>query len=524
MIDGDLLDFAKKIYQPLENEYLQNVNSFSYGVPRAFYGKNREKTEAWMRPLWLISSLADLGLVPDKVLYKIVNGIGMGVNEKSEYYWGDIDNYDQIIVELASLSFFIIKQPSLFKSLLTKDDLYNIESYLNQVNNVSIPNNNWVFFRILINTALKKIDLRYSSTQITNDLNLLHSLYKGGGWYSDGGRFDYYNAWAFHFYGLIYAKEIKEHNPKLYVILVDRAQLFAKDYCQFFEPNSGTPIPFGRSMLYRFCTGSFYSALLYLDDPGINNNEMFRQLKKQVSFWQSQDIVDDKGFLSLGFTYPNESFLEDYNGFGSAYWATKLFICLPMSRQEAIETYNKNLAPKIKSVVINGTLLLRNGILYPTNQEVFEKYGLEKYLKFAYSYRSGFSIDNDNHLVVSIDKDVHKSGLNIRSFVNKFFLFREWNIAEGVRIKTLIIPFSKSHLRIHHIKNKTKTSIKVDDYGFCHPTKLGAETASRSLMSSSKKMTKHISRLNLLQLDCYITSISSIVKKQRIMLNYFTDK
>lgn len=508
--------FAKKLFIPLEAEYLKSQNYFDYGSARAFYGSRREQIEAWLRPLWIVSSLLDIDAVSSDVLERILKGIKDGVDPRSELYWGDLTDNDQLIAELPGLSFFIMNHSALFYDNFSREEIANLTRYLDQANHVAIPKNNWLFFRVLINCALQTFGHSSSTSYIDAAMDQIDECYQGNGWYSDGGRLDYYNAWAFHFYGLIYAKYVTQSDPETHEKLVARARRFAKDFCLFFDSKTGASIPYGRSMLYRFCMGSFFAAVLYADADVLPRNVAAQYLQTHMAYWSRQDIFDDKGFLMLGFLYPNDSFLEDYNGFGSAYWAVKSFIALPFP---AMPTASKqqSLTNDTSKRCIAGTMLLRNGVLYPGDQALFETYGKEKYRKFAYSWRASFSIENDNHLLITADGSKHyKSGEPQQSRIRFGQLFHNWQPSTELKVISWIIPLCHSHVRIHYVRNYGRAHLVINDYGFPLDDKDRAcVSAKRLFVSTPLRLAKGSS---LYHKECYTPYIETATKRKRFFL------
>ncbi len=70
--------------------------------------KEVQELEAFLRPLW--------GLAPyltqqeDSFMETYLSGIIAGTDPESPDYWGVVEDFDQRIVEMASLSTFTIKQ------------------------------------------------------------------------------------------------------------------------------------------------------------------------------------------------------------------------------------------------------------------------------------------------------------------------------------------------------------------------------------------------------------------------------
>src|SRR5699024_6189 len=153
-------------------------------------------------------------------------------------------------------------------------------------------------------------------------LEKIDSFYLGNGWYSDGKNFqrDYYVAFAFHFYGLLYSRFSKDAHAEKFK---KRAVRFSEDFIYWFD-ETGRSLPFGRSLTYRFAHVSFWVALI-LSDVYEKTPYSLGQIKKLIldhlCFWKEQPITASaNGNLSIGYGYSQQLLSEDYNSPGSPMW------------------------------------------------------------------------------------------------------------------------------------------------------------------------------------------------------------
>ena len=128
-----------------------------------------------------------------------------------------------------------------------------LKKWLSHALACKIPKNNWTFFKVLIRVALYQCGDPLAKNELTQELALIDSMYIGDGWYVDGKvtQRDYYVAFAFHYYGLIYATFMKEEDPEWSERFIERATLFAQDFIYYFDED-GEALPYGRSQIYRF--------------------------------------------------------------------------------------------------------------------------------------------------------------------------------------------------------------------------------------------------------------------------------
>lgn len=173
----------------------------------AWYENASADMEAFARPLW--------GLVPfwagggsDSRFEKLyIDGLIDGADRNSKGFWGDCHDRDQRFVEMASIAYGLIFAPDKIWEPLSDSEKDRLEKWLVSINDKEVCDSNWIFFRILVNTAMKKIGRAYSAEVMEKDFARIDEFYLGGGWYKDGihGQTDYYIPFAFHFYGLVYA-------------------------------------------------------------------------------------------------------------------------------------------------------------------------------------------------------------------------------------------------------------------------------------------------------------------------------
>jgi hypothetical protein len=133
----------------------------------------------------------------------------------------------------------------------------NLVSYLLHARKFDYADNNWKFFRVLVDIALDRLGIEHDRSLTKAYLAELDGFYIGDGWYRDGNvrRVDHYIAFAMHFYGLIYARLVEDDHAKRYR---ERAVAFAQDFRHWFA-DDGATLPFGRSLTYRFACAGFWA-------------------------------------------------------------------------------------------------------------------------------------------------------------------------------------------------------------------------------------------------------------------------
>ena len=441
-----------------------------YAQHRAWYDDTAGDMEAFARPLWgLVPYFAGGGSDKDfETLY--INGITEGTDPESETYWGVTGERDQRYVEMASIAYGMLFAADRLWEPLTDEAKNNLTKWLWQINEHDVCDSNWRFFRVLVNIALKKLGLRCSEEKLNEDLTRLDEFYIADGWYKDGvhGQTDYYIAFAFHFYGLIYAKAMENDDPKRAALYKERAAKFAKTFIYWFDED-GEALPYGRSLTYRFAQTAFWSACLIAGIRPFPMDVMKGLIKRNLDNWLEKDIFDHGGILSVGYDYPNLLMAEHYNAHGSPYWGLKAYAFLMLPDNHEFWTAEAAPMPALeKQIAVKSANMLisrRNGktVVYPTGENEYFDCGqiIPKYLKFAYSAHFGFNVMRsqislaeaapDNMLVFDIDGLIMVRRHFKAAKVESDRVIIKWSPFKGIDVKTTVIPTDEGHIREHEI-------------------------------------------------------------------------
>ncbi len=451
--------------------------------PIAHYGKQTCHLEMFSRICYGLIPLINYYHNKDMVDF-FNTEINLGCDKDNSAYWGDIAKSDQRIVEMLPMCLNLYFNRTSTWDTYSDKQKRNIINWMLQVNSLEISTNNWLFFRILVNAILqcieeKNLELSYKGRD--DDFERINSLYIGNGWYNDGyeKRVDYYTPFAFHFYGLLYSVICNDGYAEVFK---KRAKAFANIYIYFFSPD-GSSVPYGRSLTYKMASSAFWSVMAFVGElpfeAGVVKGILFRNLE----WWLERDIFDFNGVLSLGYTYPNLLMSEEYNAYGSSYWALKSFIFLLIDDnnifwQEKIGDLPQ-LSKKKTDYCGNFTIARDENhvVLFPNNKctGIFIEGFHAKYYKFAYSNIFGFAVPRgyqcykeeglDSVISVSTDNEVFYPRNELLQFkTTEEFLYSVWEPISGVLIHSFIIPGAPWHTRIHYIS--TSKDIVLRDAGF----------------------------------------------------------
>lgn len=459
---------------------------FYNGKIGSAYGKDIRVFEEFSRPLWGIFSII---ASKDNCINteKYIEAIKQGINPNAPMCFKKVTTKTrQIAVEMAVYGFGLAYCG---QELLKHFDLREIEqlvNWLNSINEIEIPEGNWLFFVVLVNVGLKKNNFNYSEEKLQSALDKIETFYLGEGWYNDGPaeQRDYYIPFALHFYGLLYSMLLPEEKEKQKY--QDRASEFAKDFIYWFD-GEGRSLPFGRSLTYRFAHVAFWSAM------AVSNNQTYPleitkgMIMRNLNWWKDQPMYTEKGHLSIGYSYPNLIMTEDYNAPGSPMWAFKAFIILLLPENHKFWKVEEAPYP----ILENRSNQVHAGFLveqdpndtsgYTLSGRQFSKgkimHNSEKYGKFCYSTYFGWNLTRDQDGIKNCACD-SALALSVKG-TNQFFtrseikehkqtndyIFSVWNYGDIAKIESYLIPIDyKWHIRIHKIE--TKYELETYEGGF----------------------------------------------------------
>lgn len=479
-----------KLVAPLKHHYSAGGAGLKIGAFAAGYGNRIGEMEGFSRVLWGMASYWAGGGTDKSLLELYQKGLANGTDPESEEYWGDLHDKDQRMVEMAAISYGLLMIPNLLWAPLDDRSKENLANWLYQINEYSQAENNWQFFKVIVNLALKSLGKKWSKEQVQIAMDKYESFYIGNGWYSDGKRpqKDYYTSFGIHFYCLLYSKFMEKEDPYHSSLFKGRAAEFAKTFIYWFD-DEGKALPFGRSLTYRFAEAAFFSACTLAGVEFGSWGVIKGIIERHLEYWIRQPIFDNGGVLTVGYTYPNLLMSEAYNAPGSAYWALKTFVFLALEESHPFWSAEAEPLPKLKSSLAvkecdmlichrdHEVVALTAG-QYPTLEHPF---AAEKYAKFAYSTQFGFCVSRSYHTIEQSGTDsmlafyVHGMHYIRRTCeeyrVTEHEVYSKWSPVEGIMVETWLIPEGSGHRRRHVITSSLPeyTPCIAYDCGFSYP-------------------------------------------------------
>lgn len=477
------------LIQPLKKYFLTGKSSIHFDETAAVHTRDIAGMEAFVRPLWgIVPYLAGGGTPPD-FLEEILSGIANGTDPNHAEYWGDPEDYDQRVAEMPIIALMLALLSENEMIDLSESEKQNICTWLYKANDVKVVNNNWNFFKVIINVSLKAIGFPFDQKEMEDGLLNIETFYLGDGWYSDGltNQKDFYISFAIHFYSLMYAKLMEKSDPQQAKKYKERAKQFSNDFIYWFSED-GSTFPFGRSMTYRFAQGAFWSALAFADVEAMRWGVLKGLVLRHLRWWFNRPILTGEGLLSIGYGYSNLSMAENYNAPGSPYWAFKIFLIAALpddhpfwaSEEEGLPDLKEVSIQKHPGMIISRDLKQKHIVALTSGQYAdFEPHhSAEKYSKFAYSNTYGFNISKgayglsnialDSMILFSEGDDYYRMRRKCDvAEIKDHALFSIWKPWDDVLIRTWLIPVSHWHVRIHHIT--TERSLHSIEGGFALP-------------------------------------------------------
>ncbi len=398
-----LADWALQLIRPAAAQIRPGSGRLDLGAWGADYDADAAEMEAFVRPLWGLAPLCAAGHDGPEA-QRFLRGIAAGTDPAHRDYWGAVGPSDQRMVEMAGIAFAWLLAPEQFWQPLSDAEKDRAAQWMRQINDQPPSDNNWLFFRVLVNLALARLGRDWSRSATEAALDRLESFHLGDGWYRDGMRqqIDYYTPMAFHFYGLLLARYGAAEFPEAAQRFRDRARQFAQGFQSFFAAD-GAAIPFGRSMTYRMAQSAFWAACAFAGEEVLPWPRLKALLLRNLRWWAGQQITDRDGVLSVGYAYANPLISEGYNGLGAPAWGLKSVLVLALGDHHpfwrAAEEPGAALPEGETTLPAAGFLLQRAGgqcTLLTGGQDARQFRGCDaKYGGFAYGTASPFSVPSD---------------------------------------------------------------------------------------------------------------------------------
>jgi hypothetical protein len=340
-------DSARRLLEPLAALMHPDRADLPITGAPSDHDAQADRLESYARPLTLAAFwLQSAPRTEDAALRARLGGwfrsaLVLGTDPASPHYWGPDASYHQHHVEMGLMAIALQLAPAALWDPLAPAEKAQVLRWFGTCRGSGIVNNNHLFMSVHILEFLGKQGAAHRTDRavINAHLNQLETMHRGGGWFEDGinQAYDHYNAYAFHFYGLMWSHLHGSSDPARATRWREWARPFIADYQHFFAASGEHPA-FGRSITYRFnCLNVFGLAVLERCTdvaPGL----LRRLCTRNLDFFLSRPIYQEQGALGPGFTDIFPKLIEMYSAPASPYWAAKGFTPLLLPPDHAFWT------------------------------------------------------------------------------------------------------------------------------------------------------------------------------------------
>ncbi|WP_119392392.1 DUF2264 domain-containing protein [Taklimakanibacter lacteus] len=466
---ADVENALKALVIPLERCRSPGGARVRLGPAAAWFDQAAADLEGFARPLWGLAA-AQAGGATWIDWKPIRRGLAAGTDPDHPEYWGDVRKHDQRLVELAVIGLSLRLVPDQIWHPLSAGEKERALAYFLAARQCEYHDGNWKFFRLMLDMGIKEIGGPDDPAGGESHIASLETNYLGEGWYRDGpgGYVDHYAAFIFHFLGLILARLTPEtETTRRYRA---RARQSIKDISRWFA-DDGAVLVYGRSMTYRFAAAAYFGGFAFADEEAMPWGQLKGFYLRHLRWWSRLPISAPGGLLDIGYGYGNPLIAEEYNSPQSPYWALQAFLPLALpathpfwqSAEMPSPQRKKPKALKQAGMIIanpkGDAIALVSGRFVPDY-----RFGAEKYAKFAFSARYGFSIEGnlrrfdratlDNMIGFSEDGRYFRvRHASDAAQLADETLYCRWRPYPDITVETWIYWHGSFHIRVHRIKS-----------------------------------------------------------------------
>jgi hypothetical protein len=337
-------DSARRLLEPLAALMQPGRADLDIAGAPSDHDRQADRLESFSRPLTLAAFWLQSAARPEDAAFRarlatwFREGLLAGTDPASPHYWGPDASYHQHHVEMGLMAIALQVAARDVWAPLTAEGKAQVAHWFATCRGGGIVNNNHLFMSVHILEFLGKHGFAHRTDRavITAHLNQLETMHRGGGWFEDGinQAYDHYNAYAFHFYGLMWAHLHGGQDAGRAARWREWARLFVRDYQHFFAASGEHPA-FGRSITYRFNCLNVFGLALAEKCTDVAPGLLRRLCTRNLDFFLSRPIYNEQGVLAPGFTDIFPRIIEPYSAPASPYWAAKGFTPLLLSPDHA---------------------------------------------------------------------------------------------------------------------------------------------------------------------------------------------
>ncbi|WP_407320039.1 DUF2264 domain-containing protein [Isoptericola halotolerans] len=301
------------------------------------YGRAIDGLEGFARTFLLAGFrlVGERGEDPHGYAERFAAGIATGTEPSSPERWRRLSEHGQAKVEAASIALMLdMTRPWIWDRLDARVQEQVVDYLVEAVGDDTYPRNNWVWFRLVVQTFLRSVGGPCSLNEMRADLATHDSYVRADGWLADGAdrSYDHYNGWALHLYPTLWARMAGAEDLAATRRAQDAERLdrFLHDALALVG-GEGSPLLQGRSLTYRFAAAAPFWVGAMAEVPTHSPGRLRHAASAVVGHFASHGAPDDDGLLTLGWHHAWPRIAQSYSGPGSPYWASKgmLGLALP---------------------------------------------------------------------------------------------------------------------------------------------------------------------------------------------------
>jgi hypothetical protein len=280
---------------------------------------------------------------PGSITDPFLTGIVRGSDPDDAAYRGPHSNFE---IYGTNTAMAILLSPKFFWHPLTPTQKQNVLLQMRGlVDTVAYDCNHW-YFHLMGIPILERYGESPDRDYVNRLFERLLNWYRGDGWFIDGGNlaFDYYNLWGFQ----LYNNALCHFDPEWQNMFGDRVRETSKkfqDSFQYLFGRDGGPIPWGRSLSYRFACISALGYALLNDASALDPGQARRIASGCLKHFWEKECLSRNGLLEPGFHGPNSVVAESYIRRGGPYWAAHGLIPLVLPQDHAFWTETEKPMP-----------------------------------------------------------------------------------------------------------------------------------------------------------------------------------
>ena len=251
-----------------------------------------------------------------------LKAITLGTDPQGPFYWGDLRKNRG--GEGSVIAMGVLFSPRFFWEPLSERQKQNLLLFFSDLAHAQAYDCNHWYFHMMPVPILEKNGFSSNRQFLTRMFERLMNWYRGDGWFIDGGNrgFDYYNLWGFQLFNHALCRA-DEPWRKQFGERINRTTARFLETLPFLFGRDGGPVPFGRSLAYRFASNAAVGWAALNDACTLPPGEARRIASGCLKYFWERGCLSRNGLLEVGYLGPNSVVGENYIGHGVTYWAAQ---------------------------------------------------------------------------------------------------------------------------------------------------------------------------------------------------------